>query len=200
MTLDFNITLESDEAQLDAVVVYSGKTSKKNNPALDILRKVWENRRKNGLQQFDQYQYEKYEKLEFDLNTIDSSMINSNLFDGMEFIFDYADTSAVTGKTYLPIFINEALSTVYGDNIQNKEKENIKANKNSGFSDNQTLIALVKDLYTDIDIYNRHLKFFDKSFVSPIGRAGIDTYNYVLRDTSVVDGTRSCKCQFQHDL
>jgi len=191
VTLDFNITLDPDEAELAAVVVYAGKTSKKNNPALDILRKVWENRRKNGLSQFDQYQYEKYEKVEFDLNTIDSSMINSNLFDGMEFVFDYADTSAVSGKTYLPIFINEALTTVYGDNVSNKEKEILKANKNSGFSSNQTLIALVKDLYTDIDIYDRHLKFFDKSFVSPIGRAGIDTYNYVLRDTADVDGTRS---------
>jgi hypothetical protein len=191
VTLDFNITLESDEAQLDAVVVYAGKTSKKNNPALDILRKIWENRRKNGLSQFKQYQYEKYEKLEFDLNTIDSAMVKSNLFKGMEFVFDYADTSSVTGKTYLPIFINESLSTVYGDNLINKEKEVVKANKNSGFSSNQTLIALVKDLYTDIDIYDRHLKFFDKSFVSPIGRAGIDTYNYVLRDTADVDGVRS---------
>jgi hypothetical protein len=189
--LNMEITLPQDEAQLDAVVVFAGKTSKKNNPALDILRKIWENRRKNGLKQFDQYQYEKYEKLEFDLNTIDSAMINSDLFDGMEFIFDYADTSRVSGKTYLPIFINEALSTVYGDNILNEEKENLKANKNSGFSNNQTLIALVKDLYTDIDIYDRHIKFFDKSFVSPIGRAGIDTYNYVLRDTADVDGTRS---------
>lgn len=189
--LDFNITLDSDEAQLDAVVVYSGKTSKKTNPALDILRKVWENRRKNGLSQFKQYQYEKYEKLEFDLNTIDSAMVNSRLFKGMEFIFDYADTSNVSGKTYLPIFINESLSTVYGDNLLNKEKDIVKANKNSGFSDNQTLIALVKDLYTDIDIYDRHLKFFDKSFVSPIGRAGIDSYNYVLRDTADVDGVRS---------
>lgn len=189
--LDFKIVLEDDQSQLDAVVVYAGKTSKKDNPALDILRKVWENRRKNGLSQFNQYQYEKYEKLEFDLNTIDSALINSNIFSGMEFIFDYADTSAVTGKTYLPIFINESLSTVYGDNTLNQEKENVKANKNSGFSDNQVLISFVKDLYTDIDVYERYLKFFDKSFVSPVGKSGIDTYNYVLRDTAVVDGLRS---------
>jgi hypothetical protein len=191
VALNLDIIIESDEAQLDAVVVYSGKTSKKNNPAIDILRKVWENRRKNGLKQFEQYQYDKYEKVEFDLNTLDSAMINSRLFRGMEFIFDYADTSKVTGKSYLPIFINEALSTTYGDNILNKEKDVVKANKNSGFSNNQTLIALVKDLYTDIDIYDRYLKFFDKSFASPVGRAGIDAYNYVLRDTAIVDGVEA---------
>jgi hypothetical protein len=191
VTLDFIITLDDDQSDLDAVVVYAGKTSKKNNPALDILRKVWENRRKNGLSQFNQYQFEKYEKLEFDLNTIDSAMVKSKLFKGMEFVFDYADTSAVTGKTYLPIFINESLSTVYGDNGLNKEKNVVKANKNSGFSNNQTIIAFVKDLYTDIDVYERYLKFFDKSFTSPVGKSGIDTYNYVLRDTAVVDGIRS---------
>jgi hypothetical protein len=190
-TLELKITLGSDTQALDAVVVYSGKTSKKNNPAIDILRKVWENRRKNGLSQFKQYEYEKYEKVEFDMNTIDSAMINSKLFDGMEFIFKYADTSRITGKTYLPIFINEALSTVYGDNIQNKEKEVLKANMNSGFSNNQTLISFVKDLYNDIDVYERYLKFFDKSFTSPVGKSGIDTYNYVLRDTAIVDGVEA---------
>lgn len=191
VNLDLSITLKSETAALDAVVVYSGKTSKKNNPALDILRKVWENRRKNGLKQFKQYQYDKYEKLEFDMNTIDSAMVNSKLFRGMEFIFDYADTSAVTGKTYLPIFINESLATVYGDNELNKEKTNIKANKNSGFSNNQTIIAFVKDLYADIDVYERYLKFFEKSFTSPVGKSGIDTYNYILKDTAIVDGVEA---------
>ena len=34
----------------------------------------------------------------------------------MEFVFKKVDTSKVTGKTYLPIFINESLYDVYGDN------------------------------------------------------------------------------------
>jgi hypothetical protein len=191
VSLDMKIILQTDRAELDAVVVYAGKTSKKNNPAIDILRKVWENRRKNGLQQFKQYQYEKYEKIEFDMNTIDSAMINSKLFKGMEFVFNYADTSRITGKTYLPIFINESLATVYGDNETNNELNDLKANKNSGFSSNQTLIAFVKDLYNDIDVYDRYLKFFDKSFTSPVGKSGIDTYNYVLRDTAIVDGVEA---------
>ena len=38
---NFKVTL-SDGNKLKEVVVYSGKTSKKNNPALDILRKIWE--------------------------------------------------------------------------------------------------------------------------------------------------------------
>lgn len=190
---DLRITLREDQNALDEVTIYQGNTSKTDNPALDILRKIWENRRQNGVNMFDQYQYHKYEKQEFDLNTIDSSLINSRLFKGMEFIFEKTDTSAVTGNTYLPIFINESAYQVYGDNTMNKEKEILLGNQNSGYSENQALIAFVKDLYADYNIYDNYLKFFDKSFVSPLSTTGIDVYNYVLADTAYIDNKKCYK-------
>lgn len=187
-SIHYNLKIQLKEVEsLKEVLVYRGKTSKKNNPALDILRKIWEKRRKNGLHLFAQYQMEKYEKIEFDLNSIDSAYMKSKLFKGMEFIFDQVDTSKVTGKTYLPIFINEALSDVYGDNKLKKVKEKTKANKTSGFNGNQQILSFVNDLYSDFDVYDNHLTFFDKSFTSPLSTTGIDVYNYVLRDSSYVD-------------
>ena len=173
--------------ELKEVIVYTGKTSKKNNPAIDILRKIWERRRKNGLKMFKQYEYDKYEKVEFDLNTIDSAFMNSKVFKGMEFVFDQIDTSRITGKTFLPIFINETLSEMYGDNETKKTKEITKANKNSGFGSGDGVNAFIKDLYADYDIYNNYLKFFDKDFVSPLSRTGINVYNYVLNDSMFID-------------
>jgi hypothetical protein len=186
--VNYNMKVTLDEAnELKEVVLYAGKTSKKNNPAIDILRKIWERRRKNGLNMFKQYEYDKYEKVEFDLNTVDSAMINSKLFKGLEFIFEQVDTSNVTGKTYLPVFINEALGKVYGDNVGNRKKEITSANKTSGFSNNQQILAFIKDLYANYDIYNNYLKFFDKDFVSPLSRTGINVYNYVLADSSYIE-------------
>jgi hypothetical protein len=184
---DLKFILKEEAAQLNEVVIVSGKQPKKNNPAIAILRKIWANKRSNGLKQFKQYQYDKYEKVEFDINTIDSTLIKSKLFKGMEFVFNEVDTSRVTGKTYLPMFINEAVSKVYGDNTLNKEKEDLQGNKNSGFSDNQVIIDFVDDLYADFNVYDNFLKFFDKSFVSPLSKTGISTYNYVLADSSYLD-------------
>ncbi len=186
-----NIILEEESSALDEVVIIGGKQSKKNNPAIDILRKIWENRRENGVKKFDQYAYDKYEKLEFDLNTIDSSLIKSKVFRGMEFVFEHTDTSRITGNTYLPIFINEAFSKVYGDNKLKKEIELLEGNKNSGYEDSQTLIEFVKDLYKDFNVYDNYLKFFDKAFTSPLSRAGIDVYNYVLLDSAYI-GNKWC--------
>jgi len=187
VTYDLQVTLKEEASALDEVVLFSGKTSKKDNPALVILRKIWEHRRENGVKKFDQYAYDKYEKLQFDLNTIDSALIKSKLFKGMEFIFDQVDTSKVTGNTYLPVFVNEAYSEVYGDNTSNDTKEILQGNKASGFENNQSLIAFVKDLYSDYDIYDNYLKFFDKAFTSPLSRTGIDVYNYVLLDSAYRD-------------
>ncbi|MCF6133295.1 DUF5686 and carboxypeptidase-like regulatory domain-containing protein [Flavobacterium wongokense] len=183
---DFKVILKEGNT-LKEVKIYAGKTSKKNNPALDILRKIWERRRKNGLKMFKQYQYEKYEKVEFDMNTIDSAFMKSKIFKGMEFVFKNIDTSKVTGKTYLPIFINESLSDYYGDNENKRTKEILKANKNSGLGSGDGVNMFIKDLYNDYDIYDNYLQLFDKSFTSPLSRTGIDVYNYVLADTAVID-------------
>ena len=189
--LNLKIVLKEMTESLGEVMIYQGKTSKTNNPALDILRKVWENKRLNGVKKFDQYEYRKYEKLEFDLNKIDSALIKSPIFNGMEFIFKDLDTNRVTGKTYLPIFLNEAVSKIYGDKKSGKYKEELLGNKNSGFSNNQILISSVKDIYSEIDIYENYLKFFDKSFISPLSTTGINNYNYVLTDSSFV-GDKWC--------
>ncbi|MBT8290098.1 MAG: DUF5686 and carboxypeptidase regulatory-like domain-containing protein [Muriicola sp.] len=183
---DLRIVLSEGE-QLDEVVVYVGKRSKKDNPAIDILRKIWAKKRINGLRKFKQYEYDKYEKVEFDLNTIDSALIKSRVFKGLEFVFADLDTSRITGKTYLPIFLNEVFSKVYGNNEIQKEREDVLGNKNSGFTNNQAITAFVQDLYSDYDVYANYLKFFDKSFTSPLSRTGIDVYNYVLSDSAYID-------------
>lgn len=133
---------------------------------------------------------QKYEKVEFDMNSIDSAFMKNRIFKGMEFVFNKMDTSKVTGKTYLPIFINESLYDIYGDNKLKKLKEILKANKNSGLRNGDGVNTFVKDLYSDYNIYDNHLNFFDKSFTSPLSTTGIDVYNYVLKDTAYIDNKK----------
>src|SRR5699024_4276123 len=55
------------------------------------------------------------------------------------------------------------------------------------------LVDFIKDLYAEYDVYDNYLKFFNKSFVSPLSRTGIDVYNYVLADSSYIDNKWSYK-------
>ncbi|MDX5585539.1 MAG: DUF5686 family protein [Aureibaculum sp.] len=185
---DLIIVLEEESASLDEVMIYSGKQKKKGNPAIAILRKIWTKKHQNGIHLYQQFEYDKYEKIEFDLNSIDEKFKKKKLFKGMEFVFDKIDTSSITGKSYLPIFINEAMYKTHGKNKPSKKfREELIANKNSGFDSNQELIEFVKQLYVDYNIYDNYLKFFDKSFTSPLSRTGVSVYNYILTDSAFID-------------
>jgi len=186
VTFNLKLVIKEETNTLNEVVIAIGKQPKKNNPAIAILEKIWKKRRQNGLKKFNQYNYKKYEKVEFDLNTIDSTFKEKGLFRGMQFVFKNIDTSAITGKTYLPIFLNESVSEVFGDNTLNKEKETIRGNKNTGFSNNQAIINFIDDLYNDYNIYDNYIKLFYKSFVSPLSKTGINNYNYFLSDSAFI--------------
>ena len=186
VTFNLKLVIKEETNTLNEVVIAVGKQPKKNNPAIAILEKIWKKRRQNGLKKFNQYNYKKYEKVEFDLNTIDSTFKEKGLFRGMQFVFKNIDTSAITGKTYLPVFLNESVSEVFGDNTLNKEKETIRGNKNTGFSNNQAIINFIDDLYNDYNIYDNYIKLFYKSFVSPLSKTGINNYNYFLSDSAFI--------------
>jgi len=191
-SMNLRIVLAEGRDQLNEVRVYTGRVKKKNNPAIDILKKIWAKKRKNGLNMYTRYEFDRYEKIEFDLNNIDEKLMDKKVFNGMEMVFDQIDTSKITGKVYLPIFINESVYKTYGKNIYPRKKNNLLlANKNSGYSDNQALISFLKQLYVDFNIYDNYLLFFDKKFSSPLSKLGPDVYNYVLTDSSFI-GNKWC--------
>ena len=184
---DLKIILKEAGDQLEEVKIYSGRVKRKGNPAVAILKKMWQKKRKNGIYMYDHYQYDKYEKIEFDMNNIDSAFKSQKVFKGMEFIFNKVDTSNITGKTYLPFFINESVYKTYGKNtFPSRVKEELIANKNSGFNNNANINEFLKQLYTDYNVYDNYIRIFDKSFSSPLGKTGPFVYNYVLTDSAFI--------------
>ena len=181
------IKLYEKNEDLEKVVVYGGKQPKKNNPAVDLLLKVIEKNNKRNIFKVDQYRYDKYEKIEFQLNNIDSSFINRKTFKNLEFIFNDLDTSKYSGVNYLPFFVNESVSEVYGDNTNSSYKDILLGRRNSGFNSNQAIIAFTEDLKIDYNIYDNYIKLFEKNFTSPISKPGINSYNYVLFDSMFID-------------
>ncbi|NIJ44351.1 hypothetical protein FHR24_000790 [Wenyingzhuangia heitensis] len=186
----FKITLKESASQLQTVVIYTGRVQKKGNPAIALLEKVWAKKRNNGFKMFKSFDYKKYEKIQFDLNNIDSSFTEQKVFKGLEFIFKEIDTSRVSGKNFLPVYINESVYNVYGKNKGNDElvREDLVANKNSGIGAGAGVTTYIKDLYVDYNIYDDYIRLFGKSFASPVGKPGVNTYNYVLSDSATIDG------------
>ncbi|MGC4128688.1 MAG: DUF5686 family protein [Bergeyella sp.] len=200
----FSFTLVSaqkeKEKNIDEVTIKVAKTkykSKKENPAYQIMQEVWKHKKNNGLDKFDTYAYKEYEKIEFDAANIDSTLMKRKVFKGMDFIFDYSD-SAANGKLQLPIFLNEAIYNVLGQNKPaKKNKKQLFAQKTAGFQDNQIITLTAKNLYRDINLYDNIINFFDIGFTSPVGKEGFSTYDYEVLDTLVMKGQDAYKIMYQ---
>lgn len=178
---ELNINLVPDVFALDEIVVYPTE-----NPAHPILRNIIANKNKHNPTKFDHYSYKLYNKIELDVNNVDEAFQNHRLLRDFQFIFDFIDTSTITGKTYLPIFITETLSDYYYTKDPEKEREIITASKISGF-ENASLAQFTGKMYQDINIYENYQSVFEPGFVSPIADFGLMFYKYYLLDSAFID-------------
>ncbi|MBU1011705.1 MAG: DUF5686 and carboxypeptidase regulatory-like domain-containing protein [Bacteroidetes bacterium] len=178
-TVDFELSPNS--YTLNEVVIVAGE-----NPADILLRKVIAAKDQNSNKNFDFYQYEMYNKIQFDANNFSEKFKTRKILQPFSFIFNHIDTSTVNGKAFLPVFLTETLSDVYYRKNPRTKKEVIKASKVSGF-ENESFSQIMGDIYQTANIYDNHIVLFEKNFVSPVANFGFAYYKYYLVDSSYID-------------
>jgi hypothetical protein len=176
-----NFQLSPNSYALSEVVIVAGE-----NPADILLRKVIAAKEQNNHKNFDFYEYEVYNKIQFDANNLTEKFKNRKILKPFNFIFNHIDTSTVNGKAFLPVFLTETLSKVYYRESPRAKKEVIKASKVSGF-ENESFSEIMGNIYQDANIYENHIELFEKNFVSPVANFGLTYYKYYLVDSSYID-------------
>lgn len=179
---EVNVVLNSDSYELNEIVVHPGE-----NPAWRIMRNVAANRKKNDPDRLDSYKFEVYNKMEVDINNIHNDFTDRAILRNFNFIMNYADTSAETGKVFLPVMITESLSEVsYRKNPQRK-KEIIKASKISGV-ENESVSQYTGQMYINANIYKNYVPAFGHEFVSPVSDFWKANYKFYLLDSAYQEG------------
>ncbi|MFI5217905.1 MAG: DUF5686 family protein [Bacteroidia bacterium] len=195
-----NFELKAKATQLKEVVVTDKKKYRnKNNPAVDLIKKVVDNKDRNRKEGFDFYNYDKYEKVEFDLNNITEDFKNSRAMKKFQFVFNYVDTSELNGKPYLPLWFKESKSKVYYRKDPQNEKEYLLGTKQVGFEgyvDEQGLSNFIENLYQEINIYENNIDLLTNQFVSPISIIAPTYYKFFIIDTPTVSGVKCINLAF----
>ncbi len=175
-----DIALQPNSFELAEVVIKPTD----ENPAFGILRRVIKNKPVNNREKLSAYEYNAYNKIEFDLNNITEEFTEKKIFKPFAFIFDNIDSTDT--KPYLPIFMTETLSEVYYRQNPKKQREYIRGTKVSGV-ENESVSRFMGDMYQNVNIYDNFLVIFGKNFVSPIADGGKGYYDYYLTDSAFVD-------------
>lgn len=179
---ELNIELQPSDIALNEIVVTPGE-----NPAWRIMRNIVKNKKRNDPKRFEKYAFEAYNKMELDVNNVDDEFQNRKFLNKFEFAFNYVDTSAETGKSYLPVFISENISDFYYQKNPKRKKEIVKASQMSGV-ENESVAQYTGQMYVDVNIYENFYEFFDHQFVSPFSDFWRFTYKYYLLDSTYING------------
>jgi hypothetical protein len=132
-----SLKMTPDIQELKAVDVKGEKKryKNKNNPAVDLIRLVIDHKKDNRKESISEYQFEKYEKVQFALSNISEKFKNKRYLKHFQFIFDNLDSNQMPGKVILPMFLKETLSDVYYRKKPKDIKEIVKGTKSVDFQD-----------------------------------------------------------------
>ncbi len=166
------------------------------NPAHRILRKIIAHKDENDRENLESYEYEVYNKVEFDLNNLSEDFKNNRLLQPFSFIFDNIDSTNAKEKPYLPVFMTEALSDYYYRKNPKARNEVIKASKVTGL-ENNSVSQFMGDMYQNVNIYENTILVFGKNFISPISDNALLFYKFYLIDSVVIDGHKCYQLQFK---
>ena len=195
-TTELNVSMKSDLV-LDEVIVKPKKEkySRKNNPAVELMKKVIASKRRTNLENKDYYFYNKYQKITLAVNDITpDSLKESWLFKKYPFLRDQVEMCDVTQKRILPVSVDETVSQKIYRKDPRSEKTIIQGIESKGinelFSTGDMLTTVLKDVFQDIDIYEDRFRFLQYPFDSPVSDAGIRFYKYYIMDTVYVERDR----------
>ena len=183
--------LRSVEFGIGQVVITPGE-----NPAFPILDGVIRNRSRNDPDRHESYHCRTYTKMELDLTNIRPEFRNRRLQRNFGFIFNYMDTSALTGQAYLPAMIAESTADLYRSRRPEFKREVIRASRVSGVNNNIAVAQFTGGMHGDVNFYDNYIALFNSRFASPLSESGRAFYNYFLVDSTLHEGRKIYKIRF----
>lgn len=167
--------------QIDAVTVRPGK-----NPAIPIVKNAIKNRHENKPENVKNIDFIEYNKLNFSLSGIDSSVFNVGFIrkhpEVLVKVNDYDDTWNI------PLYFSEYMNYVQRKENKNPEIQEIVKNQHgSSFIESDIVTKYVSSLDEKMSFYS-NIRFLSKDFISPISAQALVYYRYYLDDSLTNEG------------
>ena len=187
------------ESTLGAAVVTARKTkySRKNNPAVELMRKVIAAKKQSDLHDHDYFSIDKYSKITFAFNEVTDKIFEEGKFKKFPFLKDHVEVCNETGKLILPISVDETVTREIFRREPRSEKNIILGQRSTGVNEllntGDIVTTMLKDCFTDVDIYKDEVRLLQYPFTSPVAtNTAISFYRYFIVDTLMVNNADRC--------
>lgn len=187
------VRLKSKSTALNEVTVKSKKSrySRKNNPAVELMERVIAAKKRTDLANKPYYQYRNYEKMTFAFNDLTQANIDSGFIGKRQWLRNQVEYSERSGKMILPVMLNERVSNYLYSRNPKKERTIVEGERTEGinelFETGELVNTMMKDVFSDIDVYDDQIRLLQMPFTSPIGKDAIAFYRFYIVDTVKVE-------------
>ncbi len=172
----------------------------KDNPAVELIRHVIDNKDKNRPEAYAFASYEKYEKLQISIDKSTAKASQNKLLKPYHFLVENGDTTKLEGRTLSPVYLEETLSDVLYRKEPEKTKTIVVGKRKVDFGefvDMQGVSSFLNRLYQDFNVYDNNISVFTNLFLSPIADLAPSFYMYFIEDTTVLDGHQLVRLSFR---
>ncbi len=176
----------SQLGQVDISATRNGRYRNRDNPAVELIRKVIANKDKNRPENYNYIEYKEYDKMQFALNNVSTTLADKKFFRKYKFVLDNRDSTTIPGKSLLPIFLTEKLSQYYYRKDPEKERTIVLGKKDTDFGaaiDNEGVESYLKNMYAKVDIYDNDIFIITRNLRSPIADDAPTWYKFFITDT-----------------
>lgn len=195
--IDVDTTIFMREAkELQEIIVNpkKDKYSKKNNPAVELMRRVRNYQQKGDPRLEENYSYDQYDKTTLGLLDFSEKELERH-----SFLRDYIDTTRYGSRPVLYVLMKEKSGSQLYSDRNRKHKTVINGRTSSGIDeslDDANINTMLEEIFREVDIYGNDITLMSNRFVSPLSAIGADYYKYFITDTLDVDGVRCIQLTF----
>ena len=195
------IKLKPDTKELGEVVIKAERKRyvRKDNPAVELMKRVIEAKKESRLENHDYFMYNKYQKLSMSLNDFKVKDMDS-IETGKVKFRQMAEISPYNHKMVVPISLDETVTQHIYRKDPRSEKDTIQGEQSTGLNQliatGEMVNTTLKEVFKDVDIYDNYIKLLKFPFLSPIGSGATSFYRYYIVDTVLVDRDSCYHLQF----
>ena len=174
--------------------------SRKDNPAVELMKKVIGHKRMTDPTQRPYCKYDTYQKLTLALNDVTPQQLTEGALSKIPDVINHIEACDLNNKLIMPVTVSETVRrSVFSANPRRSQVVTI-GERSEGidqlFQTGDEMVRMLRDFFADVNLYEDDVRLLKQNFLSPIASGAIAFYRFHIIDTVRVGQDRCIHLAF----
>ena len=191
--------------ELDGITVDKrrGSYSRKDNPAVELMKRVIGHKRMTDPTHRPYCIYDTYQKLTLALNDVTPEQLTEGALSKIPGILDHIEPCFQNNKLIMPVTVSETVKRNLFSSNPKRSQVVMIGERSEGidqlFQTGDQLVKTLRDFFGDVNLYEDDIRLLRQNFMSPIAKGAISFYRFHIVDTVRVGDDRCIHLAFGPD-